>query len=342
MMMSRHERLRATLAGEPTDRVPVWFMRQAGRYMAEYRALREKVSFLELCASPELCAKVTCQPIDAFDLDAAIIFSDILVVPEAMGQGLTFGKGHGPRLAPPVRTRADIDALRTPSISRDLGVAPKAIRMFRELRPDVPIFGFAGAPWTLLCYMVEGSGSKDWAHAKALLWSDPEAARALLNRLADIVGDLLQAQVDAGAAAVQLFDTWAGALAPEELRAFALPAAARALARVKGAPRLYFSKDTAAALPWLHETGADAFGVDWRTDLAHARRVLGATPVQGNLDPIALHAPPAVVAEKVRAILEKGGGRGHIFNLGHGVVPSTPIEGVRAMIDAVKQWKPPA
>ena len=201
--------------------------------------------------------------------------------------------------------------------------------------------GFAGSPFTLLAYMVEGGGSKEWIDAKRLLWSHPVAAQRLLDRLADVVGDYLQLQVDAGAAAVQLFDTWAGALSPEDYERWALPAAARALARVKGAPRIYFTKDTAPFLHLIPQIGADVIGLVWRCDMARARAALGSTPVQGNLDPIALHAPPEEIARRTTANLEAAGGRGHVFNLGHGVVPSTPIEGVEAMVAAVRAWTPP-
>jgi len=335
--MTRHERLLGALTNQPVDRTPVWFMRQAGRYLPEYMAVRSEVSFLELCASPELSVEVTLQPLDRFDLDAAIIFSDILTIPEAMGQEVQFIKGRGPVLPQPIRSRADIDALKHPDVADALPVVPKALKLFREVRPEVPILGFAGAPFTLLCYMVEGSGSKNWLEAKKLLWSDPKAAHELLGRLADMVGDYLQAQIDAGAAAVQMFDTWAGALSLEDWHTFALPAIQRAFSRVKGAPRLYFTKDTAPFLHHLKKTGADAFGVDWRCDLSYARSVLGPdVPVQGNLDPVALYAPPEEVARRTHAILDKAGPRGHVFNLGHGVLPTTPIEGVHAMVNAVK------
>jgi len=327
------------LRGLPVDRTPVWFMRQAGRYMAEYRAIRQKVSFLELCADADLCAEVTCQPVDAFGVDAAIVFSDILTIPEAMGQEVRFTKGMGPELPSPIRTAADVAALRRPDVADALPVVPKTLKLFREMRPDTPILGFAGAPWTLFCYMVEGSGSRNWTHPKRMLWEQPEVARTLLNAIADAVGDYLQLQVDAGAAAVQMFDTWAGALSREDYIAFALPAAQRALARVKGAPRIYFSKDTAPIVDLVKSTGADVIGLDWRIDMAQARSVLGDTPVQGNLDPILLHAPEELIRERVRAIMDAAGPTGHIFNLGHGVVPTTPIEGVRAMIDEVQNYK---
>jgi uroporphyrinogen decarboxylase len=215
-------------------------------------------------------------------------------------------------------------------------VVPETLRRFRKLRPDTPILGFAGAPFTLLCYMVEGGGSDDWIETKKLLLSDPEAAEGLLGLLADTVGDYLQSQIDAGAAGVQIFDTWAGILSVDDYRRFALPAVQRALARVKGAPRIHFTRDT---MPFLHlakETGADVIGLDWRADVRYARGVLGATPIQGNLDPIALFGPPATIAAKVHAICDAAGPVGHVFNLGHGITPKTPIAGVEAMVAAVK------
>jgi len=337
--LSKHDRLRNALLGLPVDRTPVWLMRQAGRYMAVYRKIRAEVSFLELCADARLCAEVTCQPVDAYDLDAAIVFSDILTVPAAMGQGLSFGTGHGPELSPVIRTADDVAALSTPDVGTALAPAHDAIRHFRSLRPEVPILGFAGSPWTLLCYMVEGRGSKDFARAKRLLWEAPDVARTLLDRLADVVGDHLQAQAEAGAAAVQLFDTWAGVLAPEEARAFALPAAARALARVKGVPRIYFAKAGGDLLPWLSETGADAQGLDWKVDLRRAREVLGGTPVQGNLDPYLLFAPPEVLTARVHDVLRAAGPVGHVFNLGHGIHKQTPEESVTTLVDAVRSFE---
>jgi uroporphyrinogen decarboxylase len=312
-------------------------MRQAGRYLPEYRAVRTRASFLDMCGSPDLSLEVTLQPVDRFDLDAAIVFSDILVIPQAMGMTVRFDEGRGPVLPEPVRSRADLARLH-PADPDALRVAPATIRAFREARPAVPILGFAGAPWTLLCYMVEGGGSKEWTRAKRLLWEAPAVARTLLDMLADAVGDYLQVQVDAGAAAVQLFDTWAGALSPEDYAQWALPAAKRALARVSGAPRVYFTKDTSPFLHLLHGVGADALGLDWRVDIGRARAALGATPVQGNLDPAALYAPPGEIIRRTQAILEAAGPLGHVFNLGHGVQPDTPIAGVEAMIEAVKTF----
>lgn len=335
--MDKHERMAAALSGRPVDRTPVWFMRQAGRYLPEYNEVRSKVSFLELCADADLSCEVTLQPIRRFDCDAAIVFSDILTVIEAVGREVVFDQGHGPRIPEPVRSAADAASLHPASLEGTLAVAAEAIRRFRTALPDTPILGFAGAPFTLLCYLVEGRGSKDWLHTKRLLLSDPQTAQRLLDLLADAVGAHLQNQIDAGAAAVQLFDTWAGALCPEDYQRWALPSAARALARVNGAPRLYFTRDTAAFLPWVRETGADAIALDWRISMSHARAALGDLPVQGNLDPVSLYAPPAEIRRRVRSILEEAGPVGHVFNLGHGVLPDTPIEGVHAMIDAVRE-----
>ena len=335
-----NDRILKALRGEAIDRPPVWFMRQAGRYLPEYRAVRADVSFLELCGDPDLACEVTLQPLRRFELDAAIVFSDILPVLEAMGREIQFGKGMGPQIPEPVRTEADAASLRQPDVAKDLWVAPETIRRFRKAAPDTPIFGFAGAPWTLFCYLVEGSGSKNWVHPKQMIFQQPALAHHILGMIADAAGDYLQLQIDAGAAAVQLFDTWAGVLAPDDLQTFALPYAKRALDRVKGAPRLYFMKDNGPVLHLLPTTGADAFGIDWRTDLAAARAVLGDTPLQGNLDPLALFAPPEVIHAKARHIMEAAGPRGHIFNLGHGVIPATPIDGVHAMIEAVHRYGP--
>jgi len=335
--MDRKSRLAAALHGEPVDRPPIWFMRQAGRYMEEYREVRSRVSFPELCNDADLATEVTLQPIDRFDVDAAIVFSDILTIPEAMGMELVWESGHGPKLPHPLRSRADIDALAQPDVADALPVVPATLKKFMAARPEVPILGFAGAPFTLLCYMVEGGGSKNWLEVKRMLFSEPDTALHLLDRLADMVGDYLQAQVDAGAAAVQMFDTWAGILSVDDYDRFALPAAQRALARVKGAPRIYFTRDSAPFLARLGQTGADVIGLDWRVEIPHARQVLGDLPIQGNLDPVALYAPVDDIRARVHRICAQAGPTGHVFNLGHGVLPTTPIEGVEAMVAAVKE-----
>ncbi|MCB9777237.1 MAG: uroporphyrinogen decarboxylase [Alphaproteobacteria bacterium] len=336
--MDRPLLLRA-LAGEPLPRPPVWFMRQAGRYMPVYRELRQKVSFLDLCADGDLCAEVTLQPLRRFPFDAGIVFSDILLPLDTMGLGLSFGKGMGPRLSNPVRSAADVAALKSFDPVRDCPAPLQALRILDEAA-DVPILGFAGAPFTMACYAVEGGGSKDWIETKKLMWRDPAAFQRLLDTLADAVGDHLQAQVEAGAKAVQLFDTWAGALSVDDLRRWALPAAARALSRVKGAPTLYFTRDSGPFLPWLHEAGSDAIGLDWRVDMAHARGILGPdVPVQGNLDPIALYAGHDELVARTNAICRAAGPRGHVFNLGHGITPATPMDAVDTVIAAVRAFR---
>jgi uroporphyrinogen decarboxylase len=327
------------LAGEALERPPVWMMRQAGRYLPEYMAVRSPITFLDLCHNADLCCEVTLQPLRRFAFDAGIIFSDILLPLEAMGCPLTFGKGEGPRFPEPIRDRSAVARLKHIDPWRDVPAPLRALQL-TTARAGVPILGFAGAPFTLACYLIEGEGSKDWHHTKAMMFNDPEGFGALLDRLADMVGDHLQAQVEAGAAAVQLFDTWAGALAPDDFRRWAAPAARKALSKVKGAPTLYFTRDASPFLPWLHEIGAGSIGLDWRTDMARARATLGPTvPVQGNLDPQALTAPPAVIAAKVQAIIAAAGPAGHVFNLGHGLTPTTPISGVQAAIDAVRSWR---
>lgn len=337
--MNKHERMAAALRGQPVDRTPVWFMRQAGRYLPEYMEIRSKVSFLELCGDPDLACEVTLQPLRRFKLDAAIVFSDILPVVEAIGREVTFEKGHGPRLPNPVRCAADAAELVRPDVSDALHIVPKTLDLFRKLKPDTPILGFAGAPFTLLCYLVEGGGSKSWKHTKQLLLSDPKTAHMILALLADTVGDYLQLQMDHGAAAVQIFDTWAGILSPEDYQTWALPYAQRALARASGVPKMYFTRDSAPFLKLLPTTGADVIGLDWRVDIGEARKVLGDMPVQGNLDPISLYGPNEEITRRVHKIMRAAGPTGHIFNLGHGVQPDTPITGVHAMIEAVHSYR---
>ncbi|MBT3221325.1 MAG: uroporphyrinogen decarboxylase [Proteobacteria bacterium] len=331
--------LRRALNDEPLRRPPVWFMRQAGRYLPEYREIRGRVSFLELCRDSDLALEVTLQPLDRFDLDAAIAFSDILPVLEALGHEVLYESGVGPTLPRPLRDVSDVRGLVKPDVSEALPVLPETIRKFCRARPHTPILGFAGAPFTLFCYLVEGGGSRNWRHAKSMLWSDSAMALRVLEILADVVGDYLQSQIDAGAEAVQMFDTWAGILSNEDYERFALPAAARALGRVSGAPRLYYTRDCSPFLRLLPQTGADAISIDWRTEMAEARSVLGSMPVQGNLDPLALFAPTEIIREKVHNIIRQAGPCGHVFNLGHGVLPDTPIAGVQAMINAVREWE---
>jgi uroporphyrinogen decarboxylase len=332
---------------EPVERPPVWMMRQAGRYLPEYRAVRQRADFLTMVGTPELAVAVTLQPVDLLQVDAAIIFSDILVIPQAMGMGLSVEEGTGPRFHEPLRAAGDFARLRDIDAERDLGYVLDALRLARrELAGRVPLIGFAGAPWTLMSYMVEGSGSKSFARAKRLLVEQPALAHELLGRLARAVGGFLAAQVRAGAQAVQLFDSWASALGPRDFREFALPYLAEAvgLARQAGVPVIAFAPGAGWALEEIAAaTGADVIGVDWQTDAGQARRRLGPDRValQGNLDPCWLYAPPAVIRERTRAMLEAFGGRGHIANLGHGILPDVPVAHARAFVDAVREWRAP-
>jgi uroporphyrinogen decarboxylase len=332
---------------EPVERPPVWMMRQAGRYLPEYRAVRERADFLTMVGTPELAVEVTLQPVDLIGVDAAIIFSDILVVPQAMGMALSVDEGVGPRFHHPLRAAADFDRLRDVSPTEDLRYVLDALRLARrKLAGRVPLIGFAGAPWTLMSYMVEGQGSKSFTHAKRLLVQDPARAHALLERLARAVGSFLAAQVQAGAEAVQLFDSWAGALGPRDFREFALPYLATAVrtAREAGAPVIAFAPGAGWALEEIADaTGADVIGIDWQTDAVDARRRLAGRPValQGNLDPCWLYAPPATIRARTHQMLTAFGGRGHIANLGHGINPDVPVEHARAFVDAVKEWRAP-
>ena len=325
------------LSNETLERPPVWFMRQAGRYLPEYRAVRSERTFLQMCHNPELAAEVTLQPLRRYPFDAGIIFSDILLPLESMGADLDYVPGTGPVIRNPVRNAADVANLKDFDPVRDLPAPMEAIRLCRAAT-DTPILGFAGAPFTMACYMIEGQGSRNWPETKRLMFGQPKVFQALLDRIADAVGDHLQAQIDAGAAGVQLFDTWAGALTPNDFRRWALPAARRALARASGAPRLFFTKDSAPFLPWLRDVEADAYALDWRVDIGEARAVLGDVPVQGNLDPSALHAPAEEIRRRVRAIIERAGPKGHIFNLGHGITPDIDPEAVAAAVDEVNRW----
>jgi uroporphyrinogen decarboxylase len=330
---------------EPVERPPVWMMRQAGRYLPQYRAVRERADFLTMVRTPELAAEVTLQPVDLIGVDAAIIFSDILVVPQAMGMRLSVDDGVGPRFHKPLRAPADFQRLRDVAPDEGLDYVLEGLRLARrELAGRVPLIGFAGAPWTLMSYMVEGEGSKSFSQAKRLLLEDPSRAHSLLSRLAKAVGNFLVAQVKAGAQAVQLFDSWSGALGPADFREFALPYVSEAarLARTAGAPVIVFCPGSGWALEEIASaTGADVVGVDWQTDAGEARRRLPASQValQGNLDPCWLYARPPEIRKRTHAMLDSFGGRAHIANLGHGILPDVPVEHARAFVDAVRDWR---
>ncbi|MBW2533294.1 MAG: uroporphyrinogen decarboxylase [Deltaproteobacteria bacterium] len=340
--MSRADRFLAACRGEQVDTTPIWVMRQAGRYMPEYRALRERHSFLTMCRTPELACEVTLQPLEAFELDAGIIFSDILVVIEAMGSELSFGEGVGPRIANPVRDRAGLDQVRAPEVEEDLGYVLEAIRMTRaELAGKVPLIGFAGAPFTLASYMVEGGSSKDMARLKGRMMWEPVLFGELMERLATTTAAFLRAQIDAGAQAVQLFDTWAGLLAPEDFTRHVMPHVRRIVREVRGhgAPVVYFVNGCAGLLDQLAGVGADVIGVDWRVSLDRALTEIGEeAAVQGNLDPCALFGPIDEVRRRAGEIIDLGRrARGHVFNLGHGVLPQTDPAMVGALVDAVHE-----
>lgn len=319
-------------------------MRQAGRYLPEYRAIRAAHSFLEVCRTPELAATVTIQPIQRFGFDAAIIFSDILVVLDAMGAGLTFDS-RGPTIERPIRGPEDVAALRPVDAERDLGFVASAVReTVAVLPPSVPLFGFAGAPMTLLTYLMEGRGERAQTSARAMLMAHPALATELLDRLADAVADLLELQVRAGAQVIQLFDTWAGSLPVELWRRFAAPAARKVFDRLAHleVPTLYFTRNTANVLDVLAEAGASAYGIGWDCDLAEARAALGPeVPVQGNLDPAVLLTTDELVHRHALQVTEAGGRRGHLFNLGHGVLPQTDPELVRILVETIQQFSYP-
>jgi uroporphyrinogen decarboxylase len=330
---------------QAVDATPIWLMRQAGRYMPEYRALRERYSILEMIKTPELACEVTLQPMRAFDLDAAIIFADILPPLEGMGLPLDFVAGEGPVISNPVRTAADIAALRVTPPEESLSFTLEAIRLVRrELEgTGLPLIGFSGAPFTLASYAVEGGGSRHHIHTKRLMMGEPALWAELMGKLSEVVGRYLLAQARAGAQVLQLFDSWAGQLGPADYRESVLPYSRRAIeiARQAGVPLIHFATDTGAMLPLIREAGGDVIGVDWRVDLAAAWRQLGEdVAVQGNLDPVALFAPWPQLHRRAQGVLDAArsvGRPGHIFNLGHGVLPQTPVDNVRRLVDFVHE-----
>jgi uroporphyrinogen decarboxylase len=346
----KNDLLLRALLRQPTPRTPLWMMRQAGRYLPEYRATRARAgSFLNLCMNPELACEVTLQPLDRYPLDAAILFSDILTIPHAMNVGLEFEAGEGPKIARPVRTPADIDRLPVPDPEGELRYVMDAVRLIRrELAGRVPLIGFAGSPWTVGTYMVEGGGTKNFSHVKGMLYGAPKELHRLLDTITRATIAYLNAQIAAGAQAVMVFDTWGGVLAPAEYREFSLGYMAQIVAGLTRqtaegrVPVILFTKGGGAWLPELAATGADALGVDWTTDLATAREaVAGRVALQGNLDPSVLYAPPAAIREQVGRVLASfGRGAGHVFNLGHGIHPDVDPEHAGAMIRAVHELSP--
>jgi uroporphyrinogen decarboxylase len=336
--------LRALLR-EPVDYTPVWMMRQAGRYLPEYRETRAKAgSFMDLCRCPELACEVTIQPLERFPLDAAILFSDILTIPDAMGLGLYFAEGEGPNFERPIRDAADVDRIGVPDMQQDLGYVMDAVTLIRkELDGRVPLIGFSGSPWTLATYMVEGGTTKHFARSKAMMFDRPELMHQLLGKVADAVVAYLNAQIAHGAQAAMVFDTWGGVLAPADYREFSLRYMERIVdgvtreAEGRKVPVILFTKGGGQWLDRMAETGCDALGVDWTTDLSDARRmVAGKVALQGNLDPCALYASPDRIRHEVgRVLASYGAGSGHVFNLGHGIHPDVNPEHAAAMVEAV-------
>jgi uroporphyrinogen decarboxylase len=324
---------------ESVERTPIWIMRQAGRYLPEYRAVREKFDFLTLCRTPELAVEVTLQPIDRLGVDAAILFSDILIPAETLGFDFEFRPG--PVLSDPVRTPADIDRIGIADPEERIPFVFETIRLLREeLEGRVPLIGFAAAPMTLAVYLVEGGASKSFERIKSLIFGAPRQAHRLMEKLAEATSSYLLSQIRAGAQAIQLFDTWAGLLGPHEYREFDLRYTQRVLSRLRGegAPLIYFALNSAHLYGEMRECGADVVGVDWRTPLDRASEELGRHfALQGNLDPCVLLAGPEVIAARAREVLDRGKGLpGHVFNLGHGILPETPVEHARALVRAVQ------
>ena len=335
------DRFLRACARQPVDATPVWFMRQAGRYMAEYRAIREKYSLLEICYHPELAAEVTLQPVRALGVDAAILFADILLPAIPLGVGLEFVKGEGPLLHRPVQTMDDVQRLRPVDPETDLGYVLEAIRITRGELTHTPLIGFCGAPFTLASYIVEGGPSRDFLKTKQMMYSAPETWHALMDKLSTVLADYLAAQISAGAQTVQVFDSWVGALNPQDYIDFVQPYSRRVLQAAGGAvPVIHFGTDTRTLLPAMKAAGGTVLGLDWRTPLDDGWEIIGAdVAVQGNLDPAALFAPLPELKKRVEDVLRRADGRpGHIFNLGHGILQNTPVDHVKAVVDMVHEY----
>jgi uroporphyrinogen decarboxylase len=349
-MELKNDLLLRALCREPVDRTPVWIMRQAGRYLPEYLATRaEAGSFMNLCQTPQLACEVTLQPLRRFDLDAAIIFSDILTIPDAMGLKLYFVAGEGPKFEFPLKSQEDIRKLPRPDIAESLGYVMDAVALTRrELDGKVPLIGFSGSPWTLATYMIEGGSSKTFGKAKRLIYDQPAVAHELLEKLADTVTEYLNAQIESGAQAVQVFDTWGGALSAAAYQEFSLRYMERIVAGLKResggrrVPVILFSKGCNTQLEALADSGCDALGVDWTISLAEARQRVGArVALQGNLDPAVLLADPQAIRREVETTLRSfGPGEGHVFNLGHGITPEVNPDHLAVLIDTVRKTSP--
>ena len=343
----KNDRFLRALLKQPVDRTPIWIMRQAGRYLPEYRAIREKAGdFMTLCTTPDLACEVTLQPLERFDLDAAILFSDILTVPDAMGLGLYFEEGEGPKFERPVRTEKDIKNLPIPDPEDELGYVMDAVRTIRrELDGSVPLIGFSGSPWTLATYMVEGGSSKTFSKTKTMAFEEPKLAHLLLSKISESVVSYLNAQVAAGAQALMIFDTWGGSLSPQMYKEFSLNYMSDIVSKLqrenegRKVPVILFTKGGGQWLTDIADSGCDALGLDWTTDIASARQQVGdRVALQGNMDPTTLCASPEVIRQEAAKILaDFGHGNGHVFNLGHGITPDINPEHVKVLVDTVHQ-----
>ena len=348
MSALKNDRYLRALLKQPVDTTPIWIMRQAGRYLPEYRATRARAgSFMDLCENPDLACEVTLQPLERYDLDAAILFSDILTIPDAMGLGLYFETGEGPKFKKVIASEADVDALGVPDPEQELRYVTDAVRVIRrELDGRVPLIGFSGSPWTLATYMVEGGSSKDFGKVKGMMYENPIALHKLLDKLADSVILYLNAQIAAGAQAVQIFDTWGGALTPQTYQEFSLRYMEKIVSSLtreadgRQVPVVLFTKGGGQWLEVIAETGCDATGLDWTINIAEARKRVGdKVALQGNMDPCVLYASPEVIEKNVEQILaDYGTGTGHIFNLGHGIHQHINPDNVKVLVDAVHKY----
>ena len=327
---------------ETVDTTPVWFMRQAGRYMPEYRAIREKYTLIEICQHSEIAAEVTLQPVRALGVDAAILFADILLPVIPLGLGLEFVKGEGPIIRSPVRTLDDVQAMKPFNAESDLGYVLDAIRILRGELNGIPLIGFCGAPFTVASYIIEGSSSREFLKTKTMMYSAPEVFRALMEKLSAFLSDYLVAQIHAGAQVVQVFDSWVGTLSPADYEIFVLPYSQKVLkaAQAMKVPVIHFGTNTTTLLPLMKQAGGDVIGLDWRIPLDDGWSLLGDdVAVQGNLDPAMLFAPLFEIKTRVHDILRRANGRpGHIFNLGHGILQHTPVDNVKAVVDMVHEY----
>jgi len=342
MSQLKNDLILRTLRGEQTERTPVWMMRQAGRYLPDYNKLKEKYSFFDRCRTPELASAITLQPVDQIGVDAAILFSDILVVPQAMGMEVQMVEGKGPLLPDPIQHQQDLQHLCIPDVEEQLGYVFSAIRLSKQMLDGrVPLIGFAGAPWTLLCYMVQGSGSKTFDGAKAFCYTQPESAHQLLDMITQTTIAYLKGQVNAGAEVVQIFDSWGGLLGRDDFEKWSLYYIRQIVRALKGQVlTIIFAKGAWQSLQQLAETGADGLGIDWCIEPDTARAMAGnQTILQGNFDPAKLLSPVPVIKKEVKAMLKKFGRSRHIANLGHGILPNTSVEQARAFVDTVKEYE---